>query len=77
MTTIRPNIGQAPAPQAAPKQDARAAFFQAIQGTAPTARPAAPAVTLPAPAPQPAPRAELPPQPARILRPGSIIDIKV
>ena len=67
MTTIR----SAPPPMIPPRPagDARAAFFKAV------ASPQATQVQAPAPA---APRAQAEtPQPNRILRPGSFIDIKV
>ena len=69
MTTIR----SAPPPMIPPRPtgDARAAFFRAVAAPSQTAaQPAAP-VAARAQAP------EQPPQPTRLLRPGSIIDIKV
>lgn len=85
MTTIR----SAPPPMIPPRQspvgqasDARAAFFRAIappQGAAPPPLAQAPAPQARAQAAVQAPQpAQAQPQPpARLLRPGSIIDIKV
>ncbi|WP_312161296.1 hypothetical protein [Phenylobacterium sp.] len=81
MSTIRPPIFPTPQPQAqaaAPvRNPAQRAFFEAAMG-----RPAAPAQQAQAPA-QPAATAQRMPAslpaepPQKILRPGSILDIRV
>ena len=81
MTPIRPNLpsqlpGAAPSNTAA---SARAAFFQAMNGAA-QATPVAPAAPVQrmvsaAVAPVQAPAQQ--PDPARPLRPGSLLDIRV
>jgi len=89
VTPIRPNaiLAQPPASAAAGPEAARAAaqraFFDAAMGrsAAPQA-PAAPRPAAVAPGSVPIQRAEIRPQPSsevpqRILRPGSLLDIKV
>lgn len=85
MTTIRPNM-PSPLPAGAPTSaaaSARAAFFQAMNGVAPAApvTPAAPvqkaADTAAASAREAAQAAAPRPDPARSLRPGSLLDIRV
>jgi hypothetical protein len=92
-TPIRPNAFPTPAAQPSPSDAARSAaqraFFDAAMGRsgapAATAAPAAPAAAAPLTAifrPATAPRAEIRPSadaepPAKILRPGSLLDIRV
>lgn len=84
MTPIRPNsypIQPAANPAAdAARQAAQKAFFAAAMGR--TTAPAAPQSTALAPAPAPVQRAEIRPDPAaeapaKMLRPGSLLDIRV
>lgn len=85
VTTIRPNLypqtQQRPQAQDTGKLAAQRAFFDALaQARAPT-QAAAPAAATAAPAPQAAPvqRMTTTPteQPQKILRPGSLFDIRV
>jgi hypothetical protein len=85
VTTIRPNPFPAAAPQAqaasldSAKQAAQRAFFAAALGQAAAPAPAAPQPQVQTQASRPAARtpdpAAEPPQ--RILRPGSLLDIRV
>ena len=89
MTPIRPSAypvqpAANPAADAARTQAQRAFFDQALgRANAPTRAPAAPAfTTAPAPAPAPVQRAQILPDPAaaapaKLLRPGSLLDIRV
>lgn len=73
MTAIRPNLPPLSHPAAAPQPGARAAraFFDLATGNAPAA--------APAPATRPTQKALQAPlePPARPLRPGSLLDIRV
>lgn len=79
MPTIRPHLPQAPQPAASPARTAaQRAFFDAAVGKAA----AAPAPSAPPRAETPAPAAVVAPAapaeaPRKILRPGSLLDIKV
>lgn len=84
MTPIRPNpypVQPAATPAAdAARQAAQKAFFAAAMGR--VGAPAAPQATAFAPAPAPVQRAEIRPDPtaeapAKVLRPGSLLDIRV
>lgn len=79
MTTVRPPFPQGLPPGAAPagqvRTAAQRAFFEAALGKASAAQPAA-APERPAPAPAPAAAAASEP-PKKILRPGSLLDIRV
>ncbi|MCR5873772.1 hypothetical protein LRS10_06030 [Phenylobacterium sp. J426] len=85
MTTIRPNLPPSVPPQPQRAIDparlaAQKAFFAAAMGQAPPAAPAAltpAAEPIPAARPAPATGGADGPQPARILRPGSVLDIRV
>lgn len=81
MTTIRPNM-PSPLPAGGPSNtaaSARAAFFQAMNGVAPagSVTPTAPVQKAPDTAAGPAHTATPRPDPARPLRPGSLLDIRV
>jgi hypothetical protein len=80
VTPIRPQLPPT-TPPARPASDARAAFFQAVKGAAATtpATAAQPQArrTLPTPAAIPVQATIEPNPPQRVLRPGSIVDIKV
>ena len=81
MTTIRPNM-PSPLPAGQPSNtaaSARAAFFQAMNGVAPASpvTPAAPVQKAPDTAAGQPQTATLHSDPARPLRPGSLLDIRV
>ena len=88
MTTIRPNLypqtQTRPQPQDSGKLAAQRAFFDALsQARAPAQAVAAPAATMATQAAAPVQVQRMPPaaapteQPQKILRPGSLFDIRV
>jgi hypothetical protein len=83
VTPIRPQLPPTTPSAPRPGNDARAAFFQAVKGSAPAQAAAAPAAVqarpqLPIPATtRVEAKAEPAAQPQRYLRPGSLLDIKV
>ena len=88
MTTIRPNLSPPPGghgPQAQPQDPAKAAaarafFDAALRQAGGAAQAAAPMATTITPGPQPAGRAggvQPAEAPQKILRPGSLLDIRV
>jgi len=82
VTTIRPNVFPQQAPLGGQRDDAKAAaaraFFAAAMGQAQaTAAPAAPAEAQASAPPQRMPATTPAEAPQRVLRPGSILDIRV